>query len=64
LPGSGLERDPRFHLWNFAKHAIDRVDNFFEAGFFAGAKVRAGMQDQKRQLKLISAREFFGQRAD
>src|SRR6266571_3921261 len=45
LPSRCLQRDPRFHLWNFAKHAVDRSDNFFEAGFFASADVGARMQN-------------------
>ena len=64
MSGSCFERDPRPHLWNFSKHAIDRRDDFFEPGFFAGAEVGTGMQNQKRQLELIGTRQLFGQGAN
>ena len=36
----------------------------FEAGFFPGAEMRAGMQDDERQAQLIRARQFFRERPD
>src|SRR5438067_1056363 len=64
LAGRGLERDSRFHLWNFSEHTIDRCDNFLETGFFTSAEVRAGMQNKKRKLEFIGAGEFFRKRAN
>src|SRR5205085_6862414 len=51
LAGGGLERDLRFHFWYHGPDCIQRRDDFFQAGFFAGAKVRAGMHDEKRPLE-------------
>ena len=41
------------------KDAIDRLDNFGEARFFAGAQMRARMQNEKRQLELVRPHQFF-----
>ena len=38
--------------------------DLFQTGFFARAKMRTGMQHQKREFKLICADQFFGERAD
>src|SRR5262249_18015401 len=64
LAGRGLERDLRFQFPFFSKHGIDRQDSLFETGFFAGAEMRAGMKNQKRQLELIGADEFLRKGAD
>ena len=64
LAGGRFDRDARLQFWDFSKHAIDRVDNFFEAGFFTNAEMRAGMKNQKRQLELMRAGELFRQGAD
>src|SRR4030095_13571141 len=56
LAGRCLERDLRFHFRDLAEDAIDRVDDLFEPGFFAGAEMRTRMQNQKRQLELVGAR--------
>ena len=36
---------------------------FVEPGFFAGAEMRARMQDEERQFELVRAEEFLGERA-
>ena len=59
LTGRRFERDPGFHFRNIREHAVDRFDDLFESGFFAGAEMRARMQNQKRQFKLIGACQFF-----
>ena len=46
-----------------AKILIDRRDDFFQAGFFPGAEMRTGMQDDERQAQLIGPRQFLGQSA-
>ena len=38
-------------------------DNFFEASFFPGAEMRAGMQDDEGQAQLVCPHEFLGQSA-
>src|ERR1700746_3995667 len=53
LSRCGFEGDLRSHARNFAKHLVDRIDYFLQTSFVACAKVRARMQHQKWQLKLV-----------
>ena len=64
LASGCFERDPRFDFRDFSKHAVDRGDDFFESGFFAGAEMRAGMKNQKWKLELIGPSKLFRQSAD
>src|ERR1051326_1876013 len=64
LPGRGLKRDLRSHVGNSAKHLVDGIDNFLHTSFFACAEVRARMQHQKWQFKLVRTTEFFREGAN
>ncbi len=61
LASCRFERDARFNFWQAGKNLVNRRDNFFEARFFSGAEMRAGMQHDERNLKLIGAYQFFRQ---
>src|SRR5438552_10973820 len=59
LSSRGLEGDLRSPLRNFAKHLVDRIDYFLQTRFFTCAEVRARMQHQKWQFKMVGPGEFL-----
>ena len=64
LAGRCLERNPRFDFRQAGEDLIERANYFREARGLSRAEMRSGMHDQKRQLELVRAHEFFRKRAN
>ena len=56
-----LERDARLYFRACERKPGRLIDTtFFKSGLFARAKVRAGMQNEKRQPELIGPHQLLG----
>ena len=55
LSGGGFERDTDFQLWMLGMKTVEIADDTADAGFHAGTKMGAGMEDKGGYPELLTA---------